>query len=281
MLRQFCALPDPVRTRVAPTRCHHGSVRLHVHTYGPVDGPVVLAVHGVTGHGARWRALAEAQLPGARVLAPDLRGHGRSCAAPPWTLEQHAADLLAVLDDAGVERALVLAHSFGGAIGLQLARTAPHRVPTLVLLDPATGIDAAAALDAAEDSCTPDTWADPAAATEAKAHDWAGAPRALAEEEVAQHLERRADGRWAWRTCTPVVVAAWGEMAREPGLPPAGVRTLLVPALRVQPPFLADTYRAALAALDHVSVHPLDCGHMVPQLRPAEVGALVRPLLER
>lgn len=254
---------------------------LHVHTYGPADGSVVLAVHGVTGHGGRWRALVEAELPDARVLAPDLRGHGRSPSAPPWTLEQHAADLLAVLDAAGVERALLLTHSFGGAIGLHLARTAPHRVHTLVLLDPATGIDADDALEAAEDSCTPGSWADPGAATEAKAHDWEGVPRVLVEEEVAEHLVQREDGGWAWRTCAPAVVAAWSEMTRAPVLPPAGVRTLLVPALRVQPPFLTDGFRAELTDLDHVTVHPLDCDHMVPQLLPADVGALVRPLLTR
>ena len=253
---------------------------LHVHTYGPADGPVVLAVHGVTGHGARWRPLVEAELPGARVLAPDLRGHGRSPAEPPWTLEQHVVDLLAVLDAAGVERAVVLTHSFGGAIGLHLARAAPQRVRSLVLLDPATGVDATDALDAAADACTPDTWADPAAATEAKARDWAGAPRALVEEEVTTHLEQHPDGRWAWRTCAPAVVTAWSEMAREPVLPPAGVPTLLVPALRVQPPLLSESYRTALTTLDHVTEHPLDCNHMVPQLLPAQVGALVRPRLE-
>jgi lipase len=253
---------------------------LHVHTSGPVDGPPVLAVHGVTGHGARWRALAEAELPTARVLAPDLRGHGRSPWAPPWTLEQHAADLLAVLDDAGLGRVLVLTHSFGGAIGLHLARTAPERVHTLVLLDPATGIDPTDALEAAQDSCTPDTWAEPAAAARAKAGDWAGVPRALVEHEVAEHLAQQPDGRWAWRTCTPAVVAAWSEMARAPVLPPPGVRTLLVPALRVQPPLLAEAYRGALTALDHVTEHPLDCDHMVPHLLPTEVGALVRARLE-
>jgi lipase len=253
---------------------------LHVHTFGPVDGPPVLAVHGVTGHGARWRALAEAELPGARVLAPDLRGHGRSPWAPPWTLEQHAADLLAVLDDAGLGRVLVLTHSFGGAIGLHLARTAPERVHTLVLLDPATGIDPTDALEAAQDSCTPHTWADPAAATGTKAGDWPGVPRAQVEHEVAEHLAQQPDGQWAWRTCTPAVVAAWGEMARAPVLPPSGVRTLVVPALRVQPPFLTEGYRAALEDLEQVTVHPLDCDHMVPHLLPTEVGALVRARLE-
>ena len=109
---------------------------------------------------------------------------------------------------------------------------------------------------------------------------WSLTISGLVEEEVTTHLEQHPDGRWAWRTCTPSMVTAWNEMAREPVLPPAGVPTLLVPALRVQPPLLSESYRTALTTLDHVTVHPLDCSHMVPQLRPAQVGALVRPRLE-
>lgn len=254
---------------------------LHVHSWGSSPAPVVLAVHGVTGHGGRWRELAETELTGARVLAPDLRGHGRSPAEPPWSLERHAADLVDVLDAAGVEAAVVLGHSFGGAVALHLALTAPHRVRALVLLDPAIGIAGGHALEAARDSCTPQTWADPQSAVAAKAHDWPGVPLRLVEDEVAAHLHRHADGRWAWRTCAPAVVAAWGEMARPPVLPPTGLRTLVVPARQVQPPFLSESYALALAARPGVSVHPLDCGHMVGHLEPAAVGALVREVLVR
>ncbi|MEO6882319.1 MAG: alpha/beta hydrolase [Mycobacteriaceae bacterium] len=252
---------------------------LHVHSWGPPQAPVVLAVHGVTGHGGRWRELAQTELAGARVLAPDLRGHGRSPAEPPWSLERHAADLLDVLEAEKVAQAVVLGHSFGGAVALHLARAAPDRVRALVLLDPAIGIDVDDALEAAQDSCTPTTWAQPGDATESKAGDWPGVARTLVEEEVAAHLARRADGRWAWRTCTPAVVSAWGEMAREPVLPPLGLRTLVVPAGQVQPPFLSVPFAAALAAQEGVSVHPVDCGHMVGHLEPAAVGALVRGLL--
>ena len=79
------------------------AIPLHVHEYGPAGSPPLLAVHGVTGHGARWAAFAEQQLAGYQVIAPDLRGHGRSTPLPPWTLEQHAADLLAVIDGYGLD----------------------------------------------------------------------------------------------------------------------------------------------------------------------------------
>ena len=72
---------------------------LHLHRFGPAGGRPLVALHGLKGYGGRWRRFAEEQLPGYLVLAPDLRGHGLSPTAPPWTLERHAADVLAVLDE--------------------------------------------------------------------------------------------------------------------------------------------------------------------------------------
>ncbi len=254
---------------------------LHVHVWGPPGAPTVLAVHGVTGHGARWRHLAHDELPGVRVLAPDLRGHGRSTAEPPWTLEQHAADLLDVLEHRGVDRALVLGHSFGGAVALHLAALAPTRVAALVLLDPATGLDPTRAGDAARDSCVPDSWPDPEGARADTTDDWDGVRPELVEEEVTEHLHRRTDGRWAWRTSAPAVVTAWSEMARAPLLPPAGVRTDVVVGAHVDPPLLDPAHAAALVARPGVTVHRFDCGHMVHQACPAETGTLVRAVLSR
>jgi len=113
---------------------------LNVHLFGPDDGRPVVALHGVTGHAHRWGVLAE-QLPELRLVAVDLRGHGRSPKTPPWGFEQHVADVLAVMDDHGLERAPLIGHSFGGAIALHLAKAAPDRVEKLVLVDPALGLD--------------------------------------------------------------------------------------------------------------------------------------------
>ncbi len=54
----------------------------------------LLAVHGLTGHGARWRYVAE-QLPDIAVAAPDLIGHGHSSWAAPWSID---TDRLAVAE---------------------------------------------------------------------------------------------------------------------------------------------------------------------------------------
>jgi lipase len=95
----------------------------------------VLAVHGISASHLAWQLVAAA-LPGARVIAPDLRGRGGSRTLPgPWGMPQHATDLVALLDATGVERATVVAHSMGAFAAVTLAHRYPDRVSRLVLVD--------------------------------------------------------------------------------------------------------------------------------------------------
>ena len=95
----------------------------------------VLAVHGITASHRAWPLVAE-RLPGTRVIAPDLRGRGGSRGLPgPWGMPQHADDLAALLDAAEVESCLVVGHSMGAFVAVELARRHPDRVTGLVLVD--------------------------------------------------------------------------------------------------------------------------------------------------
>jgi pimeloyl-ACP methyl ester carboxylesterase len=89
------------------------------------------------------------QRAGHRVIAYDARGHGRSTAAPAreYGYDQLAADLLAVLDAAGAERAVLAGASMGAHTALALALAHPERVAGLALITPA--YDPAAFEDAA------------------------------------------------------------------------------------------------------------------------------------
>lgn len=104
----------------------------------PEADAVVLAVHGVTSSLEVWRAVAREVTAATRValLAPDLRGRGRSAHLPgPYGIAAHLADLIAVLDDAGAEQAVMVGHSLGGFVAAGLAAQHPERVAGLVLLD--------------------------------------------------------------------------------------------------------------------------------------------------
>jgi lipase len=245
---------------------------LHVHEFGSAGHPPLLALHGVTGHGARWRAFARNRLQDFQVLAPDLRGHGRSTALPPWTLEQHAADLLSVIDAYGLDAVPVLGHSFGGAVALHLSRLAPGRISKLVLLDPAAGVSPALALERA--NVPQQVFPDRPRAWDAQRYDWPTVSDEVIAEELIEHLEQNESG-WRFRYSAPAAATAWSEMARAAVLPIPGTPTLLVRALReryVSPIFVSGC--ELLLGTDFELID-LDCGHMVYLERPEYVGAVV------
>jgi lipase len=205
-------------------------VQLNVHSYGDPAGSPVVCVHGVTGHGERFRRLAEERLATRRVHAVDLRGHGHSVYEPPWSLETHMDDLLETADVLGAAgRVPWVGFSFGGRLVAELALRAPERVERVVLLDPALQLPADQALEAAVEECAGETFGSPDEAIQARydSGSVSSAPREFLEEEVRQHLVRRDDGRYGFRYSHPAAVAAWGEMAR-PAPEVAQLPTLLV-----------------------------------------------------
>lgn len=110
---------------------------LHTALWGPADpaAPTILAVHGVTASHKAWPYLAEA-LPEVRIIAPDLRGRGRSNALPaPYGMPSHAEDLAAVLAALAAGPVVVVGHSMGAFASVVLANLFPERVRSLVLVD--------------------------------------------------------------------------------------------------------------------------------------------------
>ncbi|HWV84746.1 MAG TPA: alpha/beta hydrolase [Capillimicrobium sp.] len=97
-------------------------------------GPPVLMLHGLGYAAAGWGPAADALAERFELLLVDNRGIGASDAPPgPYTAAQLAADAVAVLDDAGVERADVVGISLGGMAAQELAISWPQRVGRLVL----------------------------------------------------------------------------------------------------------------------------------------------------
>jgi lipase len=207
---------------------------LHLHEWGAADAPPLVCLHGVTAHGRRFRRLAEERLGRSfHVLAPDLRGHGRSDYEPPWDMATHVDDVLETVRAVGVERAAWLGHSFGGRLILELCGRRGKQVATAVLLDPAIQILPHVGLDFAEDAARDLSFADEDEAIETRLASGAPTPRGFLEEEAREHLVRSGDGRLRWRYCRSAVVTAYGELCADP--PPPTVLpdpTLLVHAER-------------------------------------------------
>jgi pimeloyl-ACP methyl ester carboxylesterase len=114
-------------------------IRLHGHTtcYRTAgdSGPLVLLIHGITGHGAAWDPVTARLAAGHRVLVPDLLGHGTS--AKPrgdYSLGAFAAGLRDLMVALGEPRATVVGHSLGGGIAMQFAYQFPSRVARLALV---------------------------------------------------------------------------------------------------------------------------------------------------
>jgi lipase len=201
--------------------------QLNVHEWGEPNGTPVLCLHGVTGHGARFRALAE-RLEGFRVVGIDLRGHGRSTWEAPWGLETHVDDLFDTATALGIASAAWIGHSFGGRLVAEVAVRRPDAVDRAVLLDPALYVAPTEATVRAE-SLRPDTsFASPDEAVDARLTDGSlySTPRAVLEEEAVEHLEQGTDGRWRWRYSPLAVIAAWSGMATP--APPYPVAPTLV-----------------------------------------------------
>jgi pimeloyl-ACP methyl ester carboxylesterase len=99
------------------------------------DLPTAVFIHGGQNDHSVWilqtRYFAH---HGFNVLAVDLPGHGRSKGAAKTSVEAMAAWLLALLDAAGVERAMLVGHSMGSLIALEASHLAPQRVGKLAML---------------------------------------------------------------------------------------------------------------------------------------------------
>jgi lipase len=253
---------------------------LHVHRYGPSRPPQILAIHGLTGHGQRWRTLATRHLPEVTVAAPDLLGHGRSSWTAPWTIDANVAALADLLDTDEAGPMVVVGHSFGGAVALNLAAARPDLVAALVLLDPAVGLDGGWMRDIADDMFASPDYADRAEARAEKANgSWADVEADELDRELDEHLTDLPNGRSGWRISIPAMMSYWSELARPIAFPPDKIPTTVVRATKTEPPYVTDDLLAGLAACTDFTLEDFDCLHMVAQARPADTAAVILRVL--
>ena len=110
------------------------SLPLHIRESGDGD-TVILLLHGLFGSSANWGGVARQLSNDYRVLVPDLRNHGRSRHDADVSYDAMAEDLIALLDKHGIEQAIVVGHSMGGKVAMQLALSHPQRVAGIAVVD--------------------------------------------------------------------------------------------------------------------------------------------------
>ncbi|HEY7461427.1 MAG TPA: alpha/beta hydrolase [Gemmatimonadota bacterium] len=110
---------------------------LSLHEVG-VGGLPVIFLHSLAGNAGQWARQRALMGRDRRAVALDLRGHGGS--SPPrdgdYSIPAMARDVAAVTEALGLERAVLVGHSFGGLVALEFAGLRPERVAGLLLADP-------------------------------------------------------------------------------------------------------------------------------------------------
>jgi lipase len=257
-------------------------MELHVQEWGDPQGDPLVCLHGVTGYAGVFERLAEERWNERRVLAFDLRGHGRSGWEPPWTFATHVADLAETLAALGLSTADWVGHSFGGRLILELAAAHPELVRRAALLDPAIQLLPEVALGAADFERREPVYGSVEDYVQERLLAYPDSPRAAIAHEARQHLELQRDGSFRRRTCQAAGVSIYGELASSPP-PPSTLQSetllLYAPAYGLVHTGQIEAYRAALG--DRLRIVEVPGLHMVQWDAFDEVAGAVEHLLAR
>ena len=115
-------------------------VHLHYEIYG--QGPAILLSHGYSATSEMWRGQIQALSRRHQLLVWDMRGHGQSDypeEVSAYSEEATVADMAALLDAGGIDRAIVGGLSLGGYMSLAFHRVHPERVRALLIIDTGPG----------------------------------------------------------------------------------------------------------------------------------------------
>jgi acyl transferase domain-containing protein/acyl-CoA synthetase (AMP-forming)/AMP-acid ligase II/pimeloyl-ACP methyl ester carboxylesterase len=108
-------------------------------TWGPEEGPLVLCLHGILEQGAAWSEVAiRLAQKGYRVIAPDLRGHGRSDRvgkSGSYNLIDFLADIDAIVENLAGKAFVLVGHSLGSVLGAIFATIRPQRIKNIILVE--------------------------------------------------------------------------------------------------------------------------------------------------
>lgn len=238
-------------------------------------GPALVFANSLGTDMRMWNAVLPHLPEDWTCLRMDKRGHGLSDAAPdPYDLTHLAEDLIAAMDYAGLERAVIVGCSVGGLIAQHVALVAPERVTALVLSNTASKL------------VTASVWRERIAGIRARGMAamadeilprWFGpAMMARPEADLWRNLLRRTDPQGYMATCDAIsradVTARLAEIT-QPALVIGGQHDMSTPPEVVER-LAAGLPRADLALFEQ-------SGHLPAIEEPAEFAAMIRGFVER
>ena len=131
---------DFTETRVPVRGGELAVVRWAAREPGAADLPAIMLVHGITANALAWAGVAEQVAGRAELIAVDLRGRaGSRDIEGPWSIDQDAADPVAVLDALGLDQVVLAGHSLGAFVAAAAVAVSPERFTRLVALDGGLG----------------------------------------------------------------------------------------------------------------------------------------------
>ena len=240
---------------------------MHIHHEVTGSGPVVLLTHGFAASSHMFASTVADLSTDHTVVVWDMRGHGRSDSPgdpAAYSVRTSLDAMLAILDDIGAERAVLVGHSLGGYLSLELAITHPERVAALVLVDTGPGFRSDGGRD--EWNAMADRYAQDL--------DDRGLDGMPGSDELTASVHRSPEG---------LALAARGVLRQSDGhvleaLPTIGVPTLVVVGERDEPFLIGSRYMAGKIPGAQLAVIAA-AGHAPPVTHPDAFNAVLRTFL--
>ena len=252
------------------SKVERNGLTLHYQTNG--SGSPVLLTHGFAATSRMWHGQAEAFRDQHQVITWDMRGHGRSdspdCESESaYSVENTVADMAALLDLLGHERAVIGGHSLGGYMSLAFYMRHPERVRALLIIDTGPGYKSAVPRE---------EW-----------NEMAGGLAHRLERDGLDHLTKlsREMDPSAHRSATGLALAAAGMLTQRDSAVIDSLAAIAVPTLVI----VGEKDRGYLAASDYMAnkipgaeqVVIANAGHAVNLHQPDEFNDAVGSFLER
>ena len=164
-----------------------------------VDRPGIVLVHGFRAHGHWWDHIGPALAEDHRVVAPTFSGMGDSGWRDTYSRAVHGREVLAAARAVGIERPIIVAHSYGALASLLACRAFPEQVERIVILDSAlpTAQEALLQIPAQPMRTYPDRATAVSRFRLIPPGEW---PQPDIVRHIAEHsVTQLPDGRWGWK----------------------------------------------------------------------------------